>query len=307
MIWLSELCYYYDPHAPAALDKVSFSIERGCVFGLLGPNGAGKTSLISLLAGLLKPQGGSISIDGESLAAWRARRPSAIALVPQDYAFYPMLTVTENLSFFAGVQGLSSQQRKRNCSDAVAFACLESVASRRAGELSGGLRRRLNLAIALTGAPDVLLLDEPTVGVDPQSRHFLLEAVKRFAATGHTVLYASHYMEEVEAICSGLAIMDHGKLLKVGTLAEIKGAETSVLTLAFARPLSEALIADLRARYPCMEAADQVVRVPSLATDEIAFLLSTLSAAGLTPQHMEYGTPNLEQVFMQLTHHSLRE
>ncbi|MDR3086567.1 MAG: ABC transporter ATP-binding protein, partial [Azoarcus sp.] len=182
MIRLDSLRYHYRPGAPPALDGVSFDIGRGSIHGLLGPNGAGKTTLISLLAGLLAPREGSITVDGQPLAVWRAGRLGAIALVPQDYAFYPMLTVAENLDFFAGVQGFPHAGRKKNCAEAMAFASLEAVADRRADELSGGLRRRLNLAIGLTGAPEVLLLDEPTAGVDPQSRHFLLEAVKRFAA-----------------------------------------------------------------------------------------------------------------------------
>jgi ABC-2 type transport system ATP-binding protein len=307
VIHFDNLRYRYRPEAPPALDGVSLDIERGGIFGLLGPNGAGKTTLISLLAGLLAPQNGCIAIDGEPLAAWRVRQPTAIALTPQDYAFYPMLTVAENLDFFAGVQGLAAPRRKRNCAEALAFACLEAVAHRRAGELSGGLRRRLNLAIGLTGAPDVLLLDEPTVGVDPQSRHFLLEAVRRFAAAGHTVLYTSHYMEEIEAVCSALAIMDDGKVLTSGTLAEVRRGATPALRLEIASPLPAALAARWQARFPDMEVAGNKLRFPDFAADAIALLLGELAAAGVAVEHMEYGAPNLEQVFMQLTRHSLRD
>ncbi|MCL1860047.1 MAG: ABC transporter ATP-binding protein, partial [Proteobacteria bacterium] len=199
---------------------------RGSIHGLLGPNGAGKTTLISVLIGLLTPREGRIAIDGESLNDWRAAQPNAIALVPQDYAFYPMLTVAENLAFFAGAQGLPHRERQCQCDRALAFSRLEAVADRRAGELSGGLRRRLNLAIGLTGEPDVLLLDEPTVGVDSASRRFLLEAIQQFAATGKTVLYTSHYMEEVEAVCSDVTIIDHGKVLLTGPTAEVKRGRT---------------------------------------------------------------------------------
>ncbi|MDR3087056.1 MAG: ABC transporter ATP-binding protein [Azoarcus sp.] len=310
MIHFANLRYRYHPGVdttPPALDGVSLDIGRGGIFGLLGPNGAGKTTLISLLAGLLSPQDGSLAIDGEPLAAWRARQPTAIALAPQDYAFYPMLTVAENLDFFAGVQGLPAPQRKRNCAEAIAFACLEAVVNRRAGELSGGLRRRLNLAIGLTGMPDVLLLDEPTAGVDPQSRHFLLDAVRRFAAAGHTVLYTSHYMEEIEAVCSALAIMDNGKVLTTGTLAEVRRGVAPALTLEIASPLSEALAARWQARFPDMEVAGNSLRFPDFADADFASLLAELAAAGVAIDRMEYGAPNLEQVFMQLTHHSLRD
>ena len=226
MIHLDSLHYRYRPGMPPALDGISIDIARGSIHGLLGPNGAGKTTLISLLAGLLTPQKGRIVIDGESLDVWRAARPNAIALVPQDYAFYPMLTVAENLAFFAGVQGIPQQERQRRCAEALAFARLETVAKQRAEELSGGLRRRLNLAIGLTGEPEILLLDEPTVGVDPSSRRFLLETVRQLAAAGRTVIYTSHYMEEVEAVCADVSIIDHGKALLAGPIAEIKQGKT---------------------------------------------------------------------------------
>ncbi|MCL2075583.1 MAG: ABC transporter ATP-binding protein [Betaproteobacteria bacterium] len=226
MIRIDNIRYRYHPGAPLALDGVSIDIARGSIHGLLGPNGAGKTTLISLLAGLISPREGSIAISGEPLGSWRAARPNAIALVPQDYAFYPMLTVVENLAFFAGVQGYSSQERQRQCAEALAFSRLESVADQRAEELSGGLRRRLNLAIGLTGEPEILLLDEPTVGVDPSSRRFLLESVRQLAATGRTVLYTSHYMEEVEAVCSDVSIINHGKVLLAGSIAEVKQGRT---------------------------------------------------------------------------------
>ncbi|MDR2881123.1 MAG: ABC transporter ATP-binding protein [Azoarcus sp.] len=222
MIRVEDLRYRYRSEAPPALDGVSIDIKRSSIHGLLGPNGAGKTTLISLLAGLFTPQEGRITLDGASLGDWRAKRPSAIALVPQDYAFYPMLTVAENLSFFAGVQGVPQRERQRQCAEALAFAHLDAVANQRAEELSGGLRRRLNLAIGLTGKPEILLLDEPTVGVDPSSRRFLLEAVRQLAEAGNTVLYTSHYMEEVEAVCSEVSIIDHGKVLLAGPIEEVK-------------------------------------------------------------------------------------
>jgi len=226
MIRFDNLRYRYRPDAPPALDGVSVDIARGSIHGLLGPNGAGKTTLISLLAGLLTPQGGSISIGGEPLDGWRAARPNAIALVPQDYAFYPMLTVAENLMFFAGVQGLPRREQQRQCAKALAFSRLETVANQRAGELSGGLRRRLNLAIGLTGEPEILLLDEPTVGVDSPSRRFLLETVRQFATDKRTVLYTSHYMEEVEAVCTDVSIIDHGKVLLAGPIAIVTSGKT---------------------------------------------------------------------------------
>ncbi|MDR1661774.1 MAG: ABC transporter ATP-binding protein [Azoarcus sp.] len=307
MIHIDRLRYRYRAVSRPALDGVSLDIGRGSVYGLLGPNGAGKTTLISLLAGLFAPQDGGIAVDGEPLAAWRASHPTAIALVPQDYAFYPMLSVAENLDFFAGAQGFPRRQRRAHCAAALAFARLEAVAGRRADELSGGLRRRLNLAIGLVGAPEILLLDEPTVGVDPQSRRFLLDAIGHFAASGGAVLYTSHYMEEVEAVCADVAIIDHGKVLSAGTLAEVKRGGAAALRLTLARPLPEALAADWRARFPKMETAEATIDFPEFAADALAPLLADLAASGSAVEHMEYGTPDLEQVFMQLTRHSLRD
>ncbi|MDR0702112.1 MAG: ABC transporter ATP-binding protein [Azoarcus sp.] len=297
MIRLENLRYRYRPDRPWALDGVSFDIPRGSICGLLGPNGAGKTTLIALLSGLMTPQEGRMTLD----------KQASIAVVPQDYAFYPMLSVAENLDFFAGVQGCSRRERRARCAKALAFACLETVARRRAGELSGGLRRRLNLAIALTGAPETLLLDEPTVGVDPQSRHFLLAAVRRFAEAGGTVLYASHYMEEVEAVCSDVVIIDQGRTLVSGPLDAIRRDHARGLTLALSAPPPETLMTGWQARFPEMTAAGKALHFPRIATDGLAFLFAELAAAGVDAERVAYGAPDLEQMFMQLTRHALRD
>ena len=232
MIHLENLSYRYRSGAALALDSVSLDIARGSIHGLLGPNGAGKTTLLSLLAGLFRLQEGRIAIGDKSLEAWRASRPSAIALVPQDYAFYPILTVAENLAFFAGVQGIPCRERQRRCAEALTLTRLETVTNQRAKELSGGLRRRLNLAIGLISDPEILLLDEPTVGVDSASRRFLLETVRDLVATGRTVIYTSHYMEEIEVVCTDVSIVDHGKVLEAGPIEEVKRGRT--LEQAFA-------------------------------------------------------------------------
>ena len=218
---LEALTFRYPGGGDAALKDVTLAIPAGRVFGLLGPNGAGKTTLISILAGQLRGATGRISADGETLEALRRRRPHTLGLVPQEYAFYPMLTCAENLRFFGAMQGLAGTRLKERIAAAAAFARIENVLSRRAGRLSGGLKRRLNLAIGLLADPEILLLDEPTVGVDPQSRAFLLESIRSLAAADRTILYTSHYMEEVEAICDHVAIIDHGRVLVSGELSEV--------------------------------------------------------------------------------------
>ena len=226
MLAIDGVSYRYREAGPAALDAVSLDIPAGGVYGLLGPNGAGKTTLISLLAGLLAPNGGTITLDGRPLAEARAADRRAIALVPQDYAFYPMLTAGENLRFFAGVLGLQGGEARRQVDAAIAFARLEQVVGQRAEQLSGGLRRRLNLAIGLLGRPQLLLLDEPTVGVDPQSRSALFDVVETLRADGRGVLYTTHYMEEAE-YCDRLVIMAAGRILSMGDPTAIKTAARS--------------------------------------------------------------------------------
>jgi len=218
---LEALSFRYPGRSETVLDEVTLAIPAGGIFGLLGPNGAGKTTLISILAGQLRGATGSIGAGDETLEALRRRRPHSLGLVPQEYAFYPMLTCAENLRFFGAVQGLGGARLKERVAAAARFARIESALARRAGRLSGGLKRRLNLAIGLLGEPEILLLDEPTVGVDPQSRAFLLESIRSLAATDRTIVYTSHYMEEVEAICDRVAIIDRGRVLVSGALSEV--------------------------------------------------------------------------------------
>ncbi len=307
MLRIRALAHRYPQHARAALDGIDLDIPSGCLFGLRGPHGAGKTTLSSLVAGLLAPQSGSLEVDGEPLTAYRRSHPNAIALVPQDYAFYPMLTVAENLRFFAGVQGLGGRVQRARVARALAAAQLEGVAGQLAGELSGGLRRRLNLAIGLLGEPRILLLDEPTVGVDPQSRAFLLDTIRALADDGRSVIYTSHYMDEVQALCERIAILDLGRVLAQGTLHELLREGAASLVLRLARPLPEPCAATLRARHPELLLSDAELRLPALPADALPALLAELAAAGSPAEAVSYGQQNLETLFMRLTRRSLRD
>ncbi|MEJ6022752.1 ABC transporter ATP-binding protein [Ramlibacter sp. PS4R-6] len=211
-----QLRYTYPGRTEPALRQVDLHLSRGQALGLLGPNGSGKSTLISLLVGLRKPQAGRI--------VHRGGKPS-VAWVPQEYAFYPDLTCDENLRFFAGMLDLADAERSVRVGKAIEACMLQEFAARRARECSGGVRRRLNLAIGLLQSPDVLLLDEPTVGVDPQSRAFLLDRVRDMAAQGTAVLYATHYMEEVSAVCSHILLLDHGQVLASGDLPTLLQAQ----------------------------------------------------------------------------------
>ena len=302
MLELKNLSYRY-PHADApALADVSLAVPRGCVMGLLGPNGAGKTTLISHLSGALAVQSGEIHIDGQPLQQVRAKAPTRIAVAPQDQAFYPMLTVAENLACFAAAGGLSGARKKVRIEACTRFSQLEQFAGVRAERLSGGLKRRLNLAIALLPEPELMLFDEPTVGVDPQSRAFILDAIKSLAQQGAAVIYASHYMEEIEAIADRVAILDHGRVLREGSLEELLSKSAMLLTLA-ADGLDEAMLS----RFGTVEPGGVHWRVLLHGGTGPGPVLATLEAEGIEVRHAEFGRHDLEQLFMALTHRSLRD
>jgi len=203
-----DLRYHYPTQPEPALNGVSLTLSRGQSLGLLGPNGSGKSTLINVLLGLRTPQSGTVQRLGDP--------PPTIAWVPQEYAFYPQLTCLENLRFFVGMLGLPRAERDSRVAQVTAACVLEEFANKQARHCSGGVRRRLNIAIALLQRPDILLLDEPTVGVDPQSRAFLLDQVRQFVQQGTTIVYATHYMEEVSAVCSEILLLDHGRVLAHG-------------------------------------------------------------------------------------------
>ena len=206
------LVYRHPGQTVPALGGVDIRLQRGTAVGLLGPNGSGKSTLISLLIGLRKPQEGRVTRSADApMVAW----------VPQEYSFYPELTCAGNLSFFAGMLDVGTAEARRRVEQAIETCMLQEFAAKRARHCSGGVRRRLNLAIALLQAPQVLLLDEPTVGIDPQSRAFLLDRVRAMAQAGTAVLYATHYMEEVSAVCSRIVLLDHGRVLAEGDLATL--------------------------------------------------------------------------------------
>jgi ABC-2 type transport system ATP-binding protein len=305
MLSIRALGHRYPGAAGAALEGVSLEARRGEVLGLLGPNGAGKTTLISHLAGLLPLQQGDILVDGEPLAKLRATRPTRIAIAPQEYAFYPMLSVAENLACFAAAGRLKGERRRERIDACIAFAQLERFADARAEKLSGGLKRRLNLAIAMLPEPELMLFDEPTVGVDPQSRAFMLTAIKSLARQGAAVIYTSHYMEEIEAIADQVVILDHGRVLREGSLESLLAQDAMVLTLAadgLAPDLLKAVLSDYGV---VLSAIGDVVQL-ELRTAP-ATVLAALDAAGARVRHAEFGRGNLEQLFMSLTHKSLRD
>lgn len=205
-----------------ALDKLNFNIYSGEIFGLLGPNGAGKSTFISILTTLLKPSSGDILIKGFSAARQPDKIKAGIGYVPQDIALYPVLSGMDNLNFWAGVYGLRGNLKRQRIEEALAVVRLGDRARDRVENYSGGMKRRLNIAVALLHHPEILVMDEPTVGVDIQSRKYIMDGIKELKNKGRTIVFTSHYIDEMEALCDRLAIIDRGIIKSMGTPKELK-------------------------------------------------------------------------------------
>lgn len=306
MLHIRALSYRYPHSAKPALDEISLTARRGEVLGLLGPNGAGKTTLISHLAGLLPIQSGEILVDNMPLAKLREQSPTRIAVAPQEYAFYPTLSVRENLQCFGAASRIGGELLQERIAQSLAFSQLERFVETRAERLSGGLKRRLNLAIALLPLPELVLFDEPTVGVDPQSRAFILDAVKTLARQGTAVIYTTHYMEEIEAIADHAVIMDHGKVLRDGTLGDLLSEGATHLRLIVKNMSAETVCAQLAPLGAARMEGEYIV-VTLNAEISPAAAIGLVEQAGARIEQLDYGHYNLEHLFMALTQRSLRD
>jgi len=228
-----ELGHRYAKSATPALNGCSLTVGRGEFYGLLGPNGAGKTTIIALLSGLFSPDKGRVSIMGMDLGAHSRDIKRITGLVPQEIALYDNLTGRENLAFFGRLYGLNSRHLQKRISACIQVAALEEHADHRVATFSGGMKRRLNLAAGLLNDPELLLLDEPTVGIDAQSRNLIHTQLLQLNRSGTTILYTTHYMEEARELCSRIGIIDRGKLLIDGTPDQLlaQGDQTDLQTL----------------------------------------------------------------------------
>lgn len=224
MIQIQSLSHRYPQAAAPALDDVSLNIAQGACVGLLGHNGAGKTTLMSLLAGLQDIQRGEILFHGKPMQQMSRAERQKIGLVPQDFAFYPQLSVWDNLLFFAALYKMRDQGRLKNLLEKTDLTAHKNKAAK---HLSGGLKRRLNFAIGLINAPELVFLDEITVGIDPQSRRFILESVAELTRQGVTVVYTSHYLSEIEQLCDHIALLQQGRLVYSGGLHELLARQTA--------------------------------------------------------------------------------
>jgi len=212
-----------------ALDNLNFDIYKGEIFGLLGPNGAGKSTFISILTTICKPTSGDVFINGFSVKRQPDKVKRSIGFVPQDIALYTMLSGLDNLNFWAGIYGLSGRLKKERIKEVLSIVRLEDRAKDKVEEYSGGMKRRLNIAVALLHCPEILVMDEPTVGVDIQSRKYILDTVKGLKDEGRTVIFTSHYIDEMESLCDRIALINKGKIEAIGTPDELRktyGMET---------------------------------------------------------------------------------
>ncbi len=279
-----------------AVDDVSFEIEPGVTFGLLGPNGAGKSTTINMIVGVLEPDGGSVVIDGGGTPA-EARR--VIGVAPQSIALYPEFTGIENLRFFASLYGYKGKSLARRVDWALEFAGLADRGRDRVAAYSGGMQRRLNLAAALIHEPRILLLDEPTAGVDPQSRNHLFECIEQLRADGLTIIYTTHYMEEAQRLCDRVAIMDNGRVLEMDTVDGLiqRHGGASVIQMELVQPPPPG--ADMPGSID-----GTTLRI---TTDDPVGEINALQARDIAFKTLELHHPNLETVFLSLTGRHLRD
>jgi ABC-2 type transport system ATP-binding protein len=294
-----------------AVDGVGFRIAPGETYGLLGPNGAGKTTAISMITGLLERDRGEVVIGGQSLTTTSVRAKAAIGYVPQDLAIYPDLTGAENLRFFARLYGLAPAESKRRSDEVLDVIGLRERADERTKTYSGGMKRRLNVGIGLLHRPQLLVLDEPTVGVDPQSRNAILESVEGLSEGGMAVLYTTHYMEEAERLCDRVGIIDEGRLKAEGTRRELVGlvGERDRVRLDATGDVQAAARAcgAIPAVHEASASDGSIELVVDDARTMLPDLLQAVTSSGVRIRSVEVMEPNLEAVFLHLTGKALRD
>ena len=295
----------------AAVDGLSFAVGDGEIFGLLGPNGAGKTTTINMVCGVLRPDAGRVRLAGHDVWADPLAAKRSLGVVPQEIAVYEDLTARDNLSFWGSLYGLAGQALKARVDEALAAVGLAERAGSRVATFSGGMKRRLNLCMGLLSRPRVLLLDEPTVGIDPQARLGILEVVREVARGGTAVLYTTHYMDEAEELCDRIAIIDQGRILTVGTLEELS------------RLAGEGEVIRLRGDFAAAAVRERLSRLAGvrvLGIDDRGAVLTVAPDGGglldVLPQLLEteFGVedvsvqrPSLQSVFIRLTGRELRD
>lgn len=303
---------YNPPDGVTAVDNINFHINRGEIFSLLGPNGAGKTTTISILSGLLAPTAGEATIDGCSILTNLQQVKQVIGVVPQEIALYQSVSARENLMFWGRMYGLRGDHLQERVTAVLEIAGLADRADEKVEDYSGGMKRRINIAVGLLHNPKLLFMDEPTVGIDPQSRRRILDTIKSLNQQGLTVIYTTHYMEEAEELSDRVGIIDHGKLIAVGTqdeLALLVGQKDTV-KLELHSEDNEGLCTKL-ATFPQVshingEGAEILMQTPD-ANQLLPAVFKEIAAHHKSVKQIKISEPNLEAVFLHLTGRALRD
>ncbi|MCF7973474.1 MAG: ABC transporter ATP-binding protein [Phycisphaerae bacterium] len=308
MIHIEHLLKCYD--SLRAVDDISFDVKEGELFGFLGPNGAGKTTTLSMISGLLKPDKGCIHVGDIDVWQCPKKAKQLLGLIPQDLALYEELNARENLMFWGSLFHLPRATLKANIDLWLDRVGLSDRSREPVSKFSGGMKRRLNLAIGLVHNPKVVLLDEPTVGIDPQARNNILDIIREIAREGTTILFTTHHLEEAEALCDRLAIMDHGKILAVGSVEELAlmVGDGNIVTLSgdfTALRIREVLETT---PFAVLNTADHTATFSlNQQGNLLPSLLQTLNEAGIEVTDIAMQKPNLESVFLKLTGRELRD
>jgi ABC-2 type transport system ATP-binding protein len=296
-----------------AVNGISFDIQAGEIFSLLGPNGAGKTTTISILSTLFTPTAGEATIGGHSVTREPMAVRNLIGVVPQELALYDDLSAHENLVFWGQMYGLSGKTLKTRVNEVLEQIGLSDKAKNRVKTYSGGMKRRVNIGVGLLHKPSLLFMDEPTVGIDPQSRRSILDTVKALNQQGMTVLYTTHYMEEAEELSDRVGIIDHGELIAMGTQAELnlQVGEKDTLVLHIDESQNGAALAAAIRKLPGVlkaDITDHTVAVMAPQAEEImAPVITTANELGIKIRSVDIQEPNLEAVFLSLTGRALRD
>jgi ABC-2 type transport system ATP-binding protein len=293
-----------------AVDSVGFEVRPGEIYGLLGPNGAGKTTLISIISGLLKPDAGEVSVAGAAFWSDPQKARRIMGVVPQELAIYEELSGRENLEFWGRMAGLSSRDAKARAVELLAALTLTDRAQDAVKKYSGGMKRRINLGCALLHRPQLLLLDEPTVGIDPQARLNILEFIRNLRASGTAILYTTHYLEEAETLCQRIGIIDHGHLLAEGTLGELQerlGGDRLFALEADFKNTSPDAWAGFHQRFRVIQKSEKQLVVAAIGARDPAECLKDLLGLPVRVENVTLKRPSLNDVFLQLTGRDLRE
>lgn len=294
-----------------AVDNITMSVKEGEIFGFLGANGAGKSTAINMIASLLRVTKGEIEVLGKNIAKHGKFAKMNIGIVPQEMAIYEDMTTYENVHFFAGLYGLRGAELKERVIEALAFVGLDDKHKSYPKNFSGGMKRRLNIACAIAHRPKLLIMDEPTVGIDPQSRNYILGSVKKLNEMGCTIIYTSHYMEEVEEICTRIAIIDHGKIIAEGTKSQLKSIITNQKNIGIevrsVENLNRSKLTGI-VGVNQVEVNENIIKITSDSEiNNLSRIIQQLMADDIEIRSVEEHEPSLETVFLTLTGRSLRD